>query len=289
MFYGDADGSEKIAVIQEYLGACLLGKATYYQKALVFVGKGASGKGVLSEIAEAIMHSGSVCAVAPQDLEDQYRRALLAGKRLNIVSKLPETDLLDSESWKSIVSGDSTTARQIRQEPFTFRPVAGHIYSSNRLPGTTDHTHGFWRRLIVIDFNRVFTPDEQDPELASHLLGELSAIVSWALEGARRLIERGKFLEPKSSTQALESWRKQADQGRAFVEDQLERLLLDASTHEFIRAQQLYQRDRARALDNGHRPLASNQFGQRMKLLNLPSRKLKAGAVYPVRLKVGAL
>ncbi len=34
---------------------------------------------------------------------------MLAGKLLNIVSELPEADILDSESWKSIVAGDTTT------------------------------------------------------------------------------------------------------------------------------------------------------------------------------------
>lgn len=279
----DADREQKIALVQEYLGVSLLGLATRYQKAIVLVGDGANGKGVLGSIIERCMPPGSVVSIAPQDMAGEYRRAMLAGKLLNIVSELPEGDILDSESWKAIVAGDTTTGREIRGAPFTFKPAAGHIYSANRLPGTSDQSHGFWRRLIVLGFGRVFQPHEQNPGLADHIVEtEARAVVSWALQGAQRVLASGGYTMPDSSGKALEGWQRAADQVRAFVDDWTTRLPLDAAPSSGTKAEALYRAFRSWAVENGHRPMASNKFGERMRLLGLPSHKTMNGNTYPV-------
>lgn len=281
----DADRDEKIALVQEYTGIAMLGLATKYQKAIVFVGDGANGKGVLSSIIERCMPPGSVCAIPPQDVGQEYRRAMLAGKLLNIVSELPEGDILDSESWKAVVAGDTTTGREIRKEPFTFKPVAGHIYSANRLPGTTDQTHGFWRRLLVVQFGRVFADHEQDSGLADRIVEtEARAVVSWALAGAQRVFASGGYTVPTSSAGALEGWQRAADQVRAFVDEWCTRLPLDMPPTAGTKADQLYRSFKVWATENGHRPMASNKFGERMRLLGLAAHKTKVSNFYPVTL-----
>lgn len=276
----------KASLIQEFLGVCILGLATRFQKALVFRGDGANGKSALSAIVEACMPPGSVCSIPPQDMAQEYRRAMMAGKLLNIVAELPEADILDSESWKSTIAGDSTTGRPIRGEPFAFRPVAGHIYSANRLPGTTDQTFGFWRRMIVVSFPRIFRPEEQDPTLAERIIAaERPKIVSWALEGARRALAAGRYTIPPSASDEIERWKRAADQVLAFAEERLERLPLDASVWEWMPASKVYGAFREWTADNGHRPMAANKFGERMRLIGFEARKSDGVNRYPVRLR----
>jgi P4 family phage/plasmid primase-like protien len=285
VFRGDDDRAEKIRLVQEYLGISLLGLATSYQRALVFLGDGANGKGVLQSVAERCFPPGSVASVPPQDAGQEYRRAMLAGKLLNVVSELPEADIMDSESWKTLVAGDTMTGREIRQSPFTFKPLAGHVYSANRLPGTTDQSHGFWRRLIVITFGRIFEESEQNPRLADELVTEQPAIVSWFLAGAQRALAQGGFTVPASSAAAKERWQMAADQVRAFVSDSCTRLPLDAATYDWTPARQLYRAYRVWAVENGHRPVNANKFSERMKLLGLEVRHDRTGNRYPVRLE----
>lgn len=288
VFHYDDDRAAKVALVQEYLGISLLGLATRYQRVIVNVGDGANGKGVLSAIAEGCFPPGSVSAIPPQDVGQEYRRAALAGKLLNVVSELPEADILDSESWKSVVAGDSMTARAIRQAPFTFRPIAGHVYSANRLPGTTDQTHGFWRRLLVLTFDRIFAEHEQNPRLAEQILEhERPAIVGWMLSGAQRALAKSALTVPPSAASAKDRWRALSDQVRAFVEDWTEALPLDSATYEWTQAEQLYRSYRAWAEQNGHRPVASRTFGERMRLIGLGSKRTNHGAVYPVRITRG--
>ncbi len=285
VFLGDADADQKVALFQEYLGASLLGLATKYQKVIVKIGDGSNGKGVAAKIAEACMPPGSVCAIPPQDMGQEYRRAMLAGKLINIVSELPEADILDSESWKAIVAGDTMTGRGIRKDPFSFRPIAGHIYAANRLPGTTDQSHGFWRRILVMAFLRIFAEHEQNPNLADEIIStETPAIVAWILRGAQRLLAQGTYTVPQSTKDALEKWRTQADQVRAFVDAWCKRLPDDARLSDGTQPDALYRSYRGWSSENGHRPVASNTFGERMRLLGLGSRSDGSARWYPVQL-----
>lgn len=285
VFRDDEDREEKIELVQEYIGACLLGLAAKYQRVLILVGDGGNGKGVCSTIVEGCMPPGSVCAIAPQKLGQEYYRARLAGKLVNIVAELPEADILDSESFKQVVSGDPIDAREIRQSPFTYRPIAGHIYSANRLPGTADHTRGFWRRILLITFNRAVPEGEEDENLATKILqSETPQIVSWALSGARRLMAAGHYTKPSSMAGALEEWKHASDQVLQFVDDRCERLPLDVPLTAGAAAMELYQAFVRWTEANGHRAMSSTKFGTRMRLLGLEGIKGRDSKHYPVRL-----
>lgn len=285
VFRDDVDRDQKIELVREFFGVSLLGQATRFQKVLVLHGAGANGKSVASQVIEHCAPPGSVCSIPPQDLAQEYRRAMLAGKLLNLVSELPEADILDSESWKATVAGDSTTGREIRGAPFTFKPKAGHLYSANRLPGTSDQTHGFWRRLLVVSFDRVFAPHEQDPGLAEGLKAERAQIVAWALEGAQRVLARGGYSLPSSTASALDAWRLASDQVLAFVDEKLERLEVKETVSAGLKALSLYEEFKAWSMSNGHRPMASNKFSERLKILGIVGHRTKSGVLYPVRLK----
>jgi P4 family phage/plasmid primase-like protien len=289
IFEGDNDAPAKRGFLQEFLGVCLLGAATRYGKILVATGEGSNGKSVFCGIAEAAMPAGTASSIAPQLWCNEYRRARLVGKRLNIVSELPESDIIDSEAFKAIVTGDRIDARHIREAPFEFRPVAGHLCAANRLPGTTDQTLGFWRRIAVLEFGRVFAPHEQDAALAQTIINaETPGVVRWAFEGAQRLLGAGHYTEPDSSLRAVAAWQRNADQVSLFVTECTTPLRLDAARHEGTPAKQLYRAFTNWCSENGHRPMASNKFGERMKLLDKRAEHTNQGNFYPVNLNTYA-
>src|SRR5262249_41354018 len=57
------DADAKIELIQQFVGACLVGVATQFQAALVLVGSGANGKSVLIKIVQALFPPGSITAI----------------------------------------------------------------------------------------------------------------------------------------------------------------------------------------------------------------------------------
>jgi len=281
VFRSDADAGDKIKLLQEYMGASMLGQAAKYQRMLILLGRGANGKSVFQRIAEAATPTGSACSIAPQFFGEQYRRAMLAGKLLNVVSELPNTDVLDSADFKAVIAGDPIVGRQIYGAPFTFRPVAGHLCSANQLPASSDQSHGFWRRMIVLSFNRVFSESEQNPNLADDLIAnELPAIVSWFVIGAQRVQRQGGYTIPGSHQAALDKWQRDSNPVRSFAEERCAR-----DTEEWTPSSVMYASYRTWCEDNGHRRLAINRFGQRMKEIGIiPEHKMN-GSYYPVGLR----
>lgn len=282
IFGQDDDAVDKVRLLQEYCGAALLGHATRFQRCLIFAGVGSNGKGVVNKVVEACFPPGSTCAIPPQQWGDQYRLAMIAGRRLNIVSELPESDILESEKFKAMIAGDAMTGRHIREAPFTFSPIAGHIFSANRLPQTDDHTHGFWRRMLMLAFNRRFNPEEENPMLVDELLAEEKpAIVSWFFEGACRVLRNRRFTVPASSAGLVEQWKQYSDQIQAFVEERCEPCETET---EGVLATTLYTQYQLWAQESGHSRMAKNKFGMRMKGLGHEPQHSNKGSRYLLRM-----
>ena len=75
-------------------------------------------------------------------------------------------------------------------------------------------------------------------------------------------------------------------QVRGFIDASATRLPLDASVTAGAPAAQVYKAYRHWAAENGHRPLASNSFGERMRLLGLASKSDGRQRRHPITLTV---
>lgn len=282
LFRDDADKGSKIDLLQEFFGASLLGVAARYQRAIVAIGSGANGKSTTIEVIQHVMPLGVCATIPPQQWHQEYRRAKLAGVRFNAVSELPEADIIDSEPVKAIISGDAIDARHIRQDPFSFRPTAGHFFAANRLPATNDSSDGFWRRLIVIRFGRRFAPAEQNPRLATEIVeAERPGIIRWMLDGAHRLLATNAYTEPASAAEELEKWRLSSNSVATFVTERVTR-------GGWTPARRLYKVYRDFCSDSGFRAVSIKVFNARMTDLNLPASDHHDGHFYPLSLSCEA-
>ena len=167
------------------------------------------------------------------------------------------------------------------KSPFDFRPVAGHIFAANRLPGTADQSKGFWRRFLVVTFRRDFTNDpERDPDMADRLVAERARIVSWMLDGAVRLFRQKDYTFPASHVTALETWRRTSDQVAASAR----RTRKPRPTR--VRNDGHPRVPGFRRLGQGQRPPppSSTKWAARMKALGYSAVHTRQGNVYPIRI-----
>jgi P4 family phage/plasmid primase-like protien len=206
-FKGDADQAEKIAALQEHMGRGLFGLgAQPDSQAIVMIGEGDDGKSTLCSIYEALLPPGSCCHITPQDLGDQYARAQLAGKLVNICADISTREMLDTGSWKASITGDGMRARFPYEPPFDFVPVALQIASVNRdMPPVSDRTNGMRKRMLVLRFNHAIPKGEQNANIKEVILGEEKhAVVRWLVEGAQRSVT--KLTVPPSSLAEVQRW-----------------------------------------------------------------------------------
>jgi putative DNA primase/helicase len=120
---------------------------------------------------------------------------------------------------KAIVSGELTTAENKHKPPFDFRPYCTCWFGTNHLPHTRDFSDALFRRAFIIHFNRVFAPEEQDPQLKDKLKEELPGILNLALSHLARLLKTGRWTEPASCVEAKRQWAVECDQTAQFLED----------------------------------------------------------------------
>lgn len=207
-FLDDVDAEEKIQLLREFIGACLLGIQTRYDCCLVFLGSGANGKSLLIEVISSLFPPEAVSTISPQDLRSEYYVAVLDGKRLNTTTEMPSSTIASSDKFKAIISGDKITARKPHCEPIEFKPQAGHIFACNTLPKVEDTSAGFWRRIVVLEFKQDLRASGMTrPELMALVDPEKPSIAAWAIQGALDLVRRGGYTSLASSEALIESWR----------------------------------------------------------------------------------
>lgn len=289
VYAGEHDIRERVAVVQEFLGAALLGVATSYQKSLVLLGEtGANGKSVMLRVASCLFPTSAVGAIAPHHLaggSSEYYRAMLLRIRLNVVSELPEHELMDTSALKAAIAGDELIAREIREAPIRGRPRAAWIIAANALPPVRDTSGGYWRRQLVITHNvRFGLPGgpAADPHLADYLLEhELPGIAAWAAEGGRRLLVQGQYTALASSDAVVANWARDNDPMLRFYEDHL----IPDTTAPPMLASKIYAAYRQWSQENGHNPVASARLFRRFSTsFDLPSAHTRAGNTYNVHI-----
>lgn len=221
IFRDDDDQDEKIQFVKEWMGLCLIPE-TKYEKFVVCVGAGGNGKSVLLKLMPELLGHENVYSAPIQRLGNKRALAELHGKLLLSSSEINENAVLDDGILKQIVSGDAVEAERKYEHPFTFTPCARIMLATNHLPKLRDVTHAFFRRLVMIEFNRIFSAAEMDMNLSAKLKDELAGIFVYAVNGLHSLRERGEFVVPSSSAMASEKYREESDVTELFVEDAIQ-------------------------------------------------------------------
>jgi putative DNA primase/helicase len=218
------DAVNQIALLQEVFGAILIGYMPKLEKALFLKGPGRSGKSTILKIIRAMFSPDVQCASSPFDWDHEYSRASLLGKRLNIVGELPLDKPIPSHDFKTITGRDPINARLPYGAPFTFSPTAAHVFSSNHYIYTADHSDAFFARFVVIECanSRAFNDSAIITDLADQIIeNELSSIMAWGLQGAKRLLEnKGVLTATKTSARMFAEWMKSSSSVMEFMTDE---------------------------------------------------------------------
>lgn len=215
------DDSESIETLQEIFGYCL-GADTAQQKAFLLIGPKRSGKGTIARVLTKLVGEENAVAPTLASLGANFGLAPLIGKRVAIVSDARLSGRTDqaviAERLLSITGEDGITVDRKYRDAWTGRLSTRFVVISNELPRLNDASGALASRFIVLELTESFFGRE-DPGLTNRLIADLPGILNWAIEGWRRLRERGHFIQPASAQEALDELQDLGSPIGAFVRD----------------------------------------------------------------------
>ena len=172
------------------------------------VGSGSNGKSVFINTIASLIGKDNTSNVSFNALSNEYYVLELFQKMINISGETPQNKCINTDAIKAATAGDWITGRELYKQPMKFRPFAKHFLAMNKPPVITDQSHGMWRRIWVLEFNRRFTEEDMDRQLEEKLAHELSGIFNWALEGYKKLKEKKFALsKPESMKMSKKQYR----------------------------------------------------------------------------------
>lgn len=224
-FLGDitVERQELINLLQEYMGYIFANGDCRYEKILLLIGTGSNGKSTLVQVLRALAGKQGFSSLSIKDMQSDQNRYLMEGKLVNIAEENSKDSFRDTELLKNFASGGEIRVKRLYSQPYEYRNTTKLVALCNTPPASSDTTHGFYRKLLMVPFDQVFSHDKGnlDTGLIEKLMLELPGIFNWIREGYLRLEKQGRFSESKASANTLLKYQKDTDSIVAWAEDNL--------------------------------------------------------------------
>lgn len=207
--------------LQEWLGH-LLTNTDKYQKILLLMGESRAGKGVILKVLDALIGPANIANMLFSSLKNPHGSSALLGKSVMVVPdlRLTKDDSSVIEFLLALTGGDSVPINRKFRDFISARLGTRVVLATNIVLTVPDQSGAFANRLHPLVFTRKFEEWEQDPLLASKIIrDELPGILHWALQGLRRLEDRGRFEMPPQSAKVIQGIRHQAGPVSTFVKE----------------------------------------------------------------------
>jgi P4 family phage/plasmid primase-like protien len=192
---------------------------------------------------------------------DLYHWAELRGRRMVWVDELPESERMKENSVKKLTGSSEISARSPGEKPFTFQSRAKLWVTTNHRPIINDDA--MWRRIRPIPLNKV--PENPDPDLKAYIFdpeGALPAVLSWAVEGAIKLLgssARDSLGWCAAVSEAADIYRKNEDRIGIFLSEETKE-----SDGARLPVKALYAVYRIWSEERGERPMTQIAFQRKI-------------------------
>jgi P4 family phage/plasmid primase-like protien len=137
IFRDDEDKADKIKLIQQWFGYCLLSSARF-PMVMFLVGQGANGKSTLLKILEAMMGRSNTASVSLRRMGERFGLVNLEGKMVNIVEEVSAGTVMDDGVVKLLADCAPMDIERKGVDAVQVRLPAKHIFASNHTPSCRD-------------------------------------------------------------------------------------------------------------------------------------------------------
>lgn len=273
VFNGDRELAE---YFQKAAGYSLLGD-NKEQVMFICYGAGANGKSVLLETIRSVLGTygqnipvNALMNVKSSSGNANPEIARLRNIRFALASETEKGQRWSANRIKLLTGGDTIATRALYKDITEFKAKATIWVACNHKPEVDAADKAMWRRMRLIPFARIFTHEEQDPDLTKKLQNETDGILSWMLQGLAMYRSHG-LKPPQSVIDATDNYRNEMDSVKRFIESQV---TSDHSERSRISVVKDAYRNWCR--DEGIQALAASQFNAALE--DHGYRQIKSGS-----------
>lgn len=260
------DRTELCDVLMEYAGYSFSNDSCWTQKALIMTGEGSNGKSTLMNVLRALAGKDNYASLTLGDLKAETNRQQLDGRLFNLAEETPTYAMAESSLFKNLVSGGETTVKMLYKQPYTIANKCKLMFACNELPKTRDTTKGFFRRLLIVPFDRSFEGEARDSFIEEKLMTELPGIFNLVVRGYQRLKKQRQFTHSKAIETEIETYQYELDTVKVWHRDNVEKLpLTDAAPVAVI--SKMYSAYSFYADSRGEKPEPLTTFAKRLKII----------------------
>lgn len=250
--------------LQEVAGYLFV-KGLKMEKIFFLFGDGANGKSVFFEVLNGVIGLENISNYSLESLTDEkgYCRAMIKDKIVNYGTDI-RLNRIDAGMFKTLASGEPIEARLPYRDPFLMTDYAKLIFNVNRMDSANiEHTHGFYRRLLIIPFLNTIAENVQDRDLHKKILVDRAGVLNWIIQGAERVIKSRNIFVSKECDDFKIRFLKETDSVAMFEEQHIIENRQARTYTETV--SDAYTDYKAFCLDAGNKPLGRNNFAKRME------------------------
>lgn len=216
------------------IGAYCLLKENRFDKAFMFLGNGRNGKSTAIELLKRLVGKENTLALSLSAIKEGNADVHeLFGKMLNIGMDISNTDLKETNFFKTLTTRDTISINRKFMNALSFVNHAKFVFACNELPKVYDTSRGFWERWLLIDFPYTFVDQQtfdssqdktnlkiKDPEMITKLTmsDEMSGFLNACLDGLEEIIENKKFSSTAGTEEIKNMWIRRSNSMIAFCE-----------------------------------------------------------------------
>lgn len=275
------DDTDKHKLIYEIIGYGLANN-NFMGKFFIFYGKGGDGKSTLLNLIKKLYGDNNVSSISLSDIQARFSLANIHGKMLNIGDDIGKGVVLETDTLKKVVTGETIMLERKGEQPFSYTPRVKLVFASNEVPRIADTSRGMNDRLMVIPFNnRIRATDKANPNIITNLVdsGALPVLLNRAIEGLKRIRETNQFTQCEEVVKLTEEQILNNNNARLFINEVQDGSLTYSDlgvwkeevpsetifTIDNNVGEDIYNSYRRWAINSGYRPFSKRTFLESLK------------------------
>jgi len=146
----------------------------------------------------------------------------IVGKTLLTATEQPAGFIKQLDLLNTLISGEKVPVNRKNKKITDVRSTAKLVWSMNAKPAVREGGNGIFRRIKIVDFPAL-APHLRDPDVKTRITElEPPGILTWAVEGLKRLKDRGGFEVPEGVEESVKEFEHSNDPVAQFLEEMCE-------------------------------------------------------------------